>query len=227
MYIFIVANASRKKQSSLLDRAPASPAMLRTGVGAGAAGAAGGAGSATLGKRGAAAGGTGGKKSRLPTLDDFLGTADYTGAITYLEFQRRAEEGDAKTLLAWIAWCAFHLGDYAKAARCYDELIALRQAAAASSGAGAAAAGDSDWDLCKAACLFMEGNYADAEALATTAPDCPLKHRLLFHAAHRSGNEAGVREQLKLLNEANKADQLSLAAMHFLRRWVECGVPLL
>jgi len=169
-----------------------------------------GAGGAIAPKR--AAGGAGGaKKSRLPTLEDFLSSADYTGAVTFLEFQRRMEDADDKSL-PWLAWSAFHLGDTAKAIRCFDELIATRAAA----GSAAAATGDADWDLCKAVCLYKEGKHADAEAVAASAPDCPLKRRLLFHTANKLGNETAVRTFLKMLTDA-KPDQLSLAAMQYLR----------
>lgn len=58
----------------------------------------------------------------MPQLQDFLGKCDWTGAMTLLEFQRRADDGDEKTLL-WMAYCSFHLGDYAKALDVYDEAI--------------------------------------------------------------------------------------------------------
>lgn len=58
----------------------------------------------------------------MPQLQDFLGKCDWTGAMTLLEFQRRADDGDDKTLL-WMAYCSFHLGDYAKALDLYDEAI--------------------------------------------------------------------------------------------------------
>jgi intraflagellar transport protein 56 len=173
---------------------------------------AGGAGAAGAKKPGA-----GGKKSRLPSLEDFLQSGDYTGAVTFLEFQRRMEEGD-NTTLPWLAWCAFHLGDTQKAMRSIEEAAALKASAIAAGTAGAneKVPAEIDPELCKAVCLFHEGKYADAEALASTAPDCPLKHRLLFHASNKLGNEAAVRSHLKSLTDS-KLDQLSLAAMQYLR----------
>ncbi len=64
----------------------------------------------------------------MPQLQDFVGKCDWTGAMTLLEFQRRADDGDDKTLL-WMAYCSFHLGDYAKALDLYDEAIEVRDSA--------------------------------------------------------------------------------------------------
>ncbi|CAH3039654.1 unnamed protein product [Pocillopora meandrina] len=54
------------------------------------------------------------KKRKLPKLEDFLQMRDYTGAITLAEFNRNSGKGSEETNL-WIAYTAFHLGDYKKA----------------------------------------------------------------------------------------------------------------
>ena len=61
------------------------------------------------------------KGSKLPDLNEFVSSGDYTGAIALLEFKRRTEE-DNGTTLPWLGYCAFHLGDYKKALDTFQEL---------------------------------------------------------------------------------------------------------
>jgi len=61
----------------------------------------------------------------MPELHDFVDKCDWTGAMTLLEFKRRADDDDEMTL-PWLAYCAFHLGEYAKALELYDEIEAVR-----------------------------------------------------------------------------------------------------
>jgi intraflagellar transport protein 56 len=57
----------------------------------------------------------------MPELGDFVAKCDWTGALTLLDFQRRANDEDESTL-PWLAYCAFHMGDYDKALETYDEI---------------------------------------------------------------------------------------------------------
>jgi hypothetical protein len=58
------------------------------------------------------------QKKKKPTLDEFLDKRDWTGLLTLMEFERNSqnEEYDLETLVMWMAYAAFHLGDYKKAA---------------------------------------------------------------------------------------------------------------
>uniref|UniRef100_A0A8C7QW53 Intraflagellar transport protein 56 n=1 Tax=Oncorhynchus mykiss TaxID=8022 RepID=A0A8C7QW53_ONCMY len=61
------------------------------------------------------------KEKKSPLVDDFLIQRDYLGAITLLEFQRNVgERGEDADL--WLAYCAFHLGDYKRAMEEYKAL---------------------------------------------------------------------------------------------------------
>ena len=57
-------------------------------------------------------------QKKKPTLDEFLDKRDWSGALGLLQFERNSqnEEYDMETLVMWMAYCAFHLGDYKKAA---------------------------------------------------------------------------------------------------------------
>ena len=65
--------------------------------------------------------GAGDKTSSQPALDDFLDKRDYTGALALLEFKLRCQDGDTKTLLLWIGYCSFHLGNFHRAEEAYRE----------------------------------------------------------------------------------------------------------
>jgi intraflagellar transport protein 56 len=58
--------------------------------------------------------------------------------------------------------------------------------------------------------------YEEAEKEALRGPDIPLKVRLLFNISHRTADEAKLMEYHRQLQD-KKEDQLSLAAVHFLR----------
>ena len=66
------------------------------------------------------------------------------------------------------------------------------------------------------ACHYFLGNYDDAENEALLGPASRLQGRILFHLAHKSGDEGKLMQYHQRLTECTE-DQLSLAAMHFLR----------
>ncbi|CAN0506143.1 unnamed protein product, partial [Discosporangium mesarthrocarpum] len=54
------------------------------------------------------------------------------------------------------------------------------------------------------------------EEAASQGPECSLKNRLLFHISHKLNNENRLMEYHQKLSDTNE-DQLSLAAIHYLR----------
>lgn len=125
--------------------------------------------------------------------------------MALLEFKKRAGEVDEATLL-WLAYSAFHLGDYDKALEVYQEIL------------------DQNNDnrhnqtlLYMGCCYYYLGQYDEAMKCAQKAPDSdPLKVRLLFHTAHRMGDEDKLLKFHQQLSE-RKEDQLALAAVHYMR----------
>lgn len=94
-----------------------------------------------------------------------------------LEFRLNGKEGDAKDLLMWIGYCAFHLENFKRAKDAYKELLGAHQAG-------------SEIHLFFAVCHFFQQSYDEAERKALLGPDVPLKVFLLFHLAHRSSDES-------------------------------------
>lgn len=148
--------------------------------------------------------------------------------------------------LLWRAYCAFHGGDYELALQTYEMILRReycvgggvdgckgtantttttsnsssrfqvpREAAAA---AGHSEAPPADVYLYLACCHYYLQQYDEAERAALQGPqeEGGLRNRLLFHIAHRQGNETKLLLYHQKLTEGVE-DQLSLAAIHYLR----------
>lgn len=139
----------------------------------------------SMGKIAAAPGGGKSKKGKAKktglTLGEFLDRGDFTGAVALLEFKIRTGDTD-ETTLPWLAYCAFHRGDYKKALSVYEQIEK---------------AGDSTPELgvYKACSLFYLGRFAEAEELLAAAPSADLRNRVMFHIANRVGDEDLLRER--------------------------------
>ena len=138
-----------------------------------------------------------------PSLDQFISNRDYTGALALLEFRLKCQDGDTKDMLMWIGYCSFHLGNFKRAEDAYKELLDAHDVSR-------------EIYLYIAACYFFQQMYEEAEKEALRGPDIPLKVRLLFNIAHRTTDEAKLMEYHRQLQD-KKEDQLSLAAVHYLR----------
>ncbi|XP_052847423.1 intraflagellar transport protein 56 [Drosophila gunungcola] len=154
------------------------------------------------------------RKAPAPaSLEDFIIKRDYTGARAFLEYTNDDEDEEEgahgpkqRQVDQWIAFCHFHLGDYQQALAQYK---AIQQSSASA---------DGKVDLNLAVCMFYLGLYEEAHQLMANADENLLKHRLLFHLAHKLGNEEEwVQLQEELQDSASLEQQLSLASMHYMR----------
>lgn len=155
-------------------------------------------------------------KAALPDFEEFLLRRDYTGARTLLEFQSLPGHS-AEDVALWVAFCHFHLGDYARA---MDQYVHIRDraestAAATMNGAGGGIVNEQA-ALNAAVCMFYLGMYAESQQLVERIPNSPLKVRLLFHLSHKLGDEERLMELHGSLRDVPE-DQLSLAGLHYLR----------
>lgn len=144
-----------------------------------------------------------GKKAEAskPDLLEFINACDYTGAITLLEFEKKAHE-ERPHLLMWLAYSYFHNGDYRKAIDMYDEAMKKEN--------------DPHIHAYKGCCLYALCQYQDADDAVKLAPDSSLKTRLTFHTAHKKNDESTMMEQHQKLSDIAE-DQLCLAAIQYLR----------
>ncbi|KAH8420897.1 hypothetical protein KR222_008665, partial [Zaprionus bogoriensis] len=168
-----------------------------------------------------AASGGGIQKQRKPTapatLEDFIIRRDYTGARAFLEYANDdADEEESKAqenaqqqrqIDQWIAYCNFHLGDYQQALNQYQEIRRSQSER------------EPQLELNVAVCMFYLGLYEEAQQLMEDVENTPLKQRLLFHLAHKLGDDqqwAQLREEL-ISPVPSVEQQLSLASMHYMR----------
>jgi len=143
---------------------------------------------------------------KLPQLEDCIRRRDYTGAIALLEFDRNSEgmsEEKRQNILMWIGFCASHLGEFAKALEAYREVLAMDNP-------------PPEVHLYMACCLFHSQLYKEAAEEAKKGPKTDLQNRIMFHSAHKMNDEQLLMAHHQKLTDS-KSDQLSLAAIHYLR----------
>lgn len=140
-------------------------------------------------------------RKEIPKLKDFIDKRDYTGALTLLEFNVNEKSFNNSEL--WIGYCAFHLGDYKRAAKVYENLNKK---------------GNISVDLAAnlACCYFYLGMYPEALNIVEEASDSRLKTRILFHLSHKMGDEKKLMKYHQMLEDVIE-DQLCLASIHYLR----------
>ncbi|CAH1112190.1 unnamed protein product, partial [Psylliodes chrysocephalus] len=140
--------------------------------------------------------------SKNSQFEEYLKKRDYAGAVTLLEFNH-IPENKKYIVDQWLAFCAFHRGDYKKALNIYQNLQKVHS--------------DIEHSLVNTACcLFYLGMYEESKDLLQKAPSSGLKTRLSFHLSHKIKDEATLMEYHQQLQD-NLEDQLSLAAIHYLR----------
>ncbi|CAD5118878.1 DgyrCDS7551 [Dimorphilus gyrociliatus] len=142
------------------------------------------------------------KKHELPKFEEFIEQRDYTGAGTLLD-TRSIPGMNPDDYDAWIAYCAFHLGDFKKSMDCYEKILKRD------------GSNPEVW-LWLACTYFMLGMYPDADEAAKKSPKSKLQNRLLFHLSHKFNDEKRLMSHHQSLQDVTE-DQLSLASIHYLR----------
>ncbi|NXP74496.1 IFT56 protein, partial [Ramphastos sulfuratus] len=142
------------------------------------------------------------KGKKIPQLEELLALRDFTGAIALLEFKQQVGEQEEDADL-WIGYSAFHLGDYKKALEVYEALTKKPNCSP-------------DVWVNLACTYFFLGMYTQAEQAALKAPKSPLQNRILFHLAHKFGDEKKLMSSHQNLQDITE-DQLSLASIHYMR----------
>uniref|UniRef100_H3G8C9 Uncharacterized protein n=1 Tax=Phytophthora ramorum TaxID=164328 RepID=H3G8C9_PHYRM len=152
------------------------------------------------------------KTKKGPTAEECVAKRDFTGASAILEFNLKSDDASSvsgpakaeekrKTLL-WLAYASFHLGNYQRALDAYAQLRDVDDTP--------------EVFLYRACCLFYLQMYKEAAKEAEKGPAGQLQNRLLFHCAHKMGDEDKLLVYHQQLTDS-KEDQLSLAAIHYFR----------
>ena len=144
------------------------------------------------------------KQSPVEALEEALQSRDFSKATATLEFYKAAGQPLGElSINPWLAYSAFHCGDYQKAADTYKEMLAQDDT-------------DTQHLLHYACCLYAMGNYKEAEDAALRGPRCSLQNRLLLHVANKFNDESKLMVYHGKLEDTIE-DQLSLAAIHYFR----------
>lgn len=146
--------------------------------------------------------GSTGKKRQIQSFEEFLVKRDYVGAKTVLKLSKDYDEEDSKGKALWNAFCDFHLGDYKNCLTQYEKIYAEQES--------------KDVQLNIGVCMFYLGMYEEAQKMIDELPESQLKIRLLFHLAHKLGDDNRLMELHGVLRDVIE-DQLSLAGLHYLR----------
>ena len=145
------------------------------------------------------------KKNPAEELEMALQERDFSKAVAMLEYYKTLGKniGDLP-INPWLAYAAFHMGDFPKAADTYKEMLAMDDC-------------DPVHHLHLACCYFCNGQYKEGEEAALRGPQCSLQNRLLFHIAHKFNDEAKLMVYHQRLSPDTVEDQLSLAAIQYFR----------
>ena len=148
------------------------------------------------------------KKAR--SLEDFIDSRDYQGAVTFLKFEKGSGQSRIAHLDAWLAYAYVHSGDFEEACKIYNEMLLADPT-------------NADFLVNKAICLYGMANFNEALQVAQTAQcNSNLKNRLIMHLASKVGDEQLMMYHMKMLDQGDPADQMSIAGLHFLRsNWSE------
>ena len=137
-------------------------------------------------------------------LEDALAARDFSRATAILEFFKGVGQPLGEMPIGpWLGYSAFHMGDYAKAADVYKEMLTIDDA-------------DQVHWLHLGCALYCLGHYKEAEEAALKGPTTSLQNRLLFHLAHKFNDETKLMSYHQKLQDTVE-DQLSLAAIHYFR----------
>ena len=139
---------------------------------------------------------------KKPNFHDFIAKHDWTGALVLLEHEKANSESKIEDAAEWLAYAAYHLGDYKRALDEYTEL--------------AEKTGNKSFHLARASCLYYLQMFEEAKAAAKQGPEDALQNRVLFHLSHRMNDETSLMLHHQKLSTSIQ-DQLSLAAIHYLR----------
>ena len=142
---------------------------------------------------------------KVLNFGEAISKRDYVGALTILEFNRDQEDTEIKNLL-WSAYCNFHCGNYVKAQSIYVDLLSGNHGACSD-----------DINLYLACVYFYMQMYDDAQEAALRGPQCSLQSRLLIHIRLKKEDENLKKNPLQSKFGNTEEDQLSLAAMKFLK----------
>ena len=146
------------------------------------------------------------------TKEEFIRNRDFEGAITLLEHEKLLNKDNLNNQL-WLAYAYYHSGDFPKALAIYRNLTKK-------------ASYDLNIHTYIACCLYALTKYKEGLEEAKKGIPSDLNNRVRFHLAFKLGDGNEVLEAHQKLNQNNVPDELSLAALHYLKNEQEEAIDI-
>ena len=151
-------------------------------------------------------------QKKIYTKEEFIRNRDFEGAITLLEHEKLLNKDNLNNQL-WLAYAYYHSGDFPKALAIYRNLTKK-------------ASYDQNIHTYIACCLYALTKYKEGLEEAKKGIPNDLNNRVRFHLAFKLGDGNEVLEAHQKLNQNNVPDELSLAALHYLKNEQEEAIDI-
>ena len=146
------------------------------------------------------------------TKEEFIKNRDFEGAITLLEHEKLLNRENINNQL-WLAYSYFHNGDFPSALEIYNNLMKKPNY-------------DLNLHTYKACCLYALTKYKEGLEEAKKGISSELNNRVKFHLAFKLSQGQEVIDAHSKLNQNSIFDQLTLAALHYLKNEQEEAIEI-
>ena len=143
------------------------------------------------------------QEKKIYTKEEFIKNRDFVGAITLLEHEKFVNKENITNQL-WLAYAYFHNGDFPNALEIYNNLMKRPNY-------------DPNLHTFKACCQYALCKYKEGLEEAKKGLQSELNNRVKFHLAFKLGQGQEVIDAHSKLNQNSTGDQLTLAALHYLK----------
>ena len=146
------------------------------------------------------------------TKEEFIKNRDFEGAITLIEHEKLLNRENINNQL-WLAYSYFHNGDFPSALEIYNNLMKKPNY-------------DLNLHTYKACCLYALTKYKEGLEEAKKGISSELNNRVKFHLAFKLSQGQEVIDAHSKLNQNSIFDQLTLAALHYLKNEQEEAIEI-
>ena len=151
-------------------------------------------------------------EKKVYTKEEFIKNRDFVGAITLLEHEKLLNKDNVNNQL-WLAYAYYHNGDFPKALQIYRNLVKKPGY-------------DQNIHTYIACCLYALTKYKEGLEEAKLGLPSDLNNRVRFHLAFKLSDGNEVLEAHQKLNQNSVPDELSLAALHYLKNEQEEAIEI-
>ena len=152
------------------------------------------------------------QEKKTYSKEEFIKNRDFEGAITLLEHEKLLNRENINNQL-WLAYSYFHNGDFPSALEIYNNLMKKPNY-------------DLNLHTYKACCLYALCKFKEGLEEAKKGLTSELNNRVKFHLAFKLGQGQEVIDAHSKLNQNSINDQLTLAALHYLKNEQEEAIEI-